>query len=64
MRLFEALGDMALMILHDEERALTCFAAAVASAQPLEAKHVPLLEKLLERQDLAGDLPAPRAPRS
>ena len=36
---------------------MTCFAAAVASAQPLEAKHVPLLEKLLEHQDLAGDLP-------
>jgi Tfp pilus assembly protein PilF/SAM-dependent methyltransferase len=56
MRLFEALGDMALMILHDEERARTCFAAAVAAAQPLEAKHLPLLEKLLERQNLAGDL--------
>jgi tetratricopeptide (TPR) repeat protein len=55
--LFEALGDMALMILHDEERARTCFAAAVAAAQPLEAKHRPLLEKLLERQNLAGDLP-------
>ncbi|HET9991473.1 MAG TPA: hypothetical protein VFQ65_23250, partial [Kofleriaceae bacterium] len=56
MRLFEALGDMALMILHDEERARTCFAAAVAAAQPLEAKHLPLLDKLLERQNLAGDL--------
>ena len=55
MRLFEALGDMALLMLHDEERARTCFAAAVAAAQPLEAKHVPLLEKLLERQDLADD---------
>jgi len=57
MRLFEALGDMALMMLHDEERARTCFTAAVAAAQPIEAKHVPLLEKLLERQDLAGDHP-------
>ncbi|MBA3452193.1 MAG: tetratricopeptide repeat protein, partial [Deltaproteobacteria bacterium] len=57
MRLFEALGDMALLMLHDEERARTCFAAAVAAAQPIEAKHVPLLEKLLERQDLAGDHP-------
>jgi tetratricopeptide (TPR) repeat protein len=56
MRLFEALGDMALLMLHDDERARTCFAAAVAAAQPLEAKHVPLLEKLLERQNLAGDL--------
>ncbi len=55
MRLFEALGDMALMMMQDEERALTCYAAAVASAQPIEAKHVPLLDKLFERQDLAGD---------
>jgi tetratricopeptide (TPR) repeat protein len=55
LRLFEALGDMALMMLHDEERARTCFTAAVAAAQPLEAKHVPLLEKLLARQDLAND---------
>jgi tetratricopeptide (TPR) repeat protein len=56
LRLFEALGDMSLMMLADEERARTCFAAAVASAQPLEAKHVPLLEKLLDRQMLAKDL--------
>ncbi|MEP6863980.1 MAG: hypothetical protein ABJE66_25355, partial [Deltaproteobacteria bacterium] len=56
MRLFEALGDMALMILHDEERARACFSAAVAAAQPLEAKHLPLLDKLLERQNVAGDL--------
>ncbi|MDB4960727.1 MAG: Tetratricopeptide 2 repeat protein [Myxococcales bacterium] len=55
MRLFEALGDMALLMLHDEERALTCFSAAVAAAQPIEAKHVPLLEKLIERQRLAQD---------
>ncbi|HEY4177231.1 MAG TPA: tetratricopeptide repeat protein [Kofleriaceae bacterium] len=55
LRLFEALGDMALMMLHDEDRARTCFAAAVAAAQPLDAKHIPLLEKLLERQDGARD---------
>jgi len=55
LRLFEALGDMALMMLEDDERARTCYAAAVAAAQPLEAKHVPLLEKLLARQDLAND---------
>ncbi len=55
MRLFEALGDMALMMLSDEERARVCYEAAVAAAQPLEARHLPLLEKLLERQDLAGD---------
>lgn len=55
LRLFEALGDMALMMLSDEDRARTCYAAAVQAAQPLEARHVPLLEKLLERQDLAGD---------
>ncbi|HSN26713.1 MAG TPA: tetratricopeptide repeat protein [Kofleriaceae bacterium] len=56
LKLFEALGDMSLMMLHDEERATTCYAAAVASAQPLEARHMPLLEKLLERQDQTGDL--------
>ena len=55
LRLFEALGDMALVMLHDDERALACFGAAVAAAQPLDAKHVPLLQKLLERQLLAGD---------
>jgi tetratricopeptide (TPR) repeat protein len=55
LRLFEALGDMALVMLHDEDRARTCFAAAVSAAQPLEAKHVALLDKLLERQDLCGD---------
>jgi tetratricopeptide (TPR) repeat protein len=56
LRLFEALGDMALVMLHDDERARTCFEAAVMSAQPLEAKHIPLLEKLLSRQVLAKDL--------
>lgn len=56
LKLFEALGDMSLRMLEDEERAATCYAAAVASAQPLEARHMPLLEKLLERQDQAGDL--------
>jgi len=56
LKLFEALGDMSLMMMHDEERATTCYAAAVASAQPLEARHMPLLDKLLERQDKTGDL--------
>jgi tetratricopeptide (TPR) repeat protein len=55
LRLFEAIGDMALMMLSDEERARLCYAAAVAAAKPLESKHLPLLEKLLERQDIAGD---------
>ncbi|MFN0246619.1 MAG: tetratricopeptide repeat protein [Kofleriaceae bacterium] len=55
LRLFEALGDMALLMLQDEDRARQCFASAVQSAQPLEQKHVPLLTKLLERQDLAND---------
>ncbi|MCA9679036.1 MAG: hypothetical protein KC464_28655, partial [Myxococcales bacterium] len=55
MRLFEALGDMALLLLQDEDRARVCYEAAVAAAQPLEARHLPLLAKLLERQDLAGD---------
>jgi len=56
LKLFEALGDMSLRMLTDEERARTCYAAAVASAQPLEAKHVPLLEKLLDLQNKANDL--------
>ncbi len=56
LKLFEALGDMALRMLEDNERARTCFAAAVASAQPLDAKHVPLLEKLLDIQNRTGDL--------
>ncbi|MDB4957800.1 MAG: Tetratricopeptide 2 repeat protein [Myxococcales bacterium] len=55
LRLFEALGDMARMMLQDEERARTCYAAALDAAQPLDAKHMPLMEKLLERQALAGD---------
>ncbi|MBP6628805.1 MAG: tetratricopeptide repeat protein [Kofleriaceae bacterium] len=55
LRLFEALGDMATMMLHDEERARVCYAAAVAAAQPLEARHIPLLEKLLDLQDRAAD---------
>ena len=55
LRLFEALGDMALMMLSDEDKARVCYEAALAAASPLEARHVPLLEKLLERQDLAGD---------
>lgn len=55
LRLFEAIGDLALTVLNDEARAASCFAAAVAAAKPLETKHVPLLEKLLERQTLAVD---------
>lgn len=55
LRLFEALGDLSLMALHDEDRARTCYEAAVNAANPLESRHLPLLEKLLERQDLAGD---------
>jgi tetratricopeptide (TPR) repeat protein len=56
LRLFEALGDMALVMLGDDSRAVACYAAAVAAAQPIEARHLPLLTKLLERQQLAGDL--------
>ncbi|HKE17623.1 MAG TPA: tetratricopeptide repeat protein [Kofleriaceae bacterium] len=55
VRLFEALGDMALAILSDEARAAQCYESAVNAAVPLESRHVPLLEKLLERQDLAGN---------
>ena len=55
MKLFEALGDLALMSLSDEAMARKCYEKAVASAAPLESKHMPLLAKLLERQDLARD---------
>jgi tetratricopeptide (TPR) repeat protein len=55
MRLFEALGDMATMTLGDEHRARVCYEAAVNSADPLEEKHLPLLKKLLELQDLGSD---------
>lgn len=55
MRLYEALGDMALYSLNDEARAKDCYEQAVAAADPLEAHHMELLGKLLERQDLAGD---------
>ncbi len=55
LRLFEALGDMAQLMLQDAERARQCYVAAVQSAQPLEQKHLPLLVKLLERQDQAND---------
>jgi tetratricopeptide (TPR) repeat protein len=56
LKLFEALGDMSINMLQDEERATACYAAAVASAQPLDASHVPLLEKLLDLQNRSGDL--------
>lgn len=56
LKLFEALGDMSINMLQDEERARTCYLAAVASAQPLDAQHVPLLEKLLDLQNRSGDL--------
>ncbi|HEU0030480.1 MAG TPA: tetratricopeptide repeat protein [Kofleriaceae bacterium] len=56
MKLFEALGDMATLLLKDEERARTCYAAAVNAAQPLEARHIPLLEKTLDLQQRANDL--------
>lgn len=55
MRLFEALGDMAVDTLRDDAKALTCYQAAVDAAAPLESKHLPLLEKLLQRQEVAGD---------
>jgi tetratricopeptide (TPR) repeat protein len=53
--LFEALGDMALQMLNDEERARTCYVAAITAAQPLEAKHLPLLEKSLKLQNASRD---------
>lgn len=56
MRLFEALGDMSLDTLGDSGRALMCYESAVNAASPLEARHVPLLVKLLHRQEAKGEL--------
>jgi Tfp pilus assembly protein PilF len=55
MRLFEALGDLAATTLGDNARALACYQAAVEAAAPLESRHVPLLDKLLQRQEATGD---------
>ena len=55
MRLFEALGDLAVNTLGDQDRARVCYEAAVNAASPLESKHLPLLDKLLGHQTLAGD---------
>ena len=55
LRLYEALGDLNLVALGDEAHARTCFEQAVASASPLESRHLPLLDKLLSRQRAAGD---------
>jgi tetratricopeptide (TPR) repeat protein len=55
MRLFEALGDLAAATLADNARALACYQAAVEAAAPLEARHLPLLEKLLQRQEVTSD---------
>jgi tetratricopeptide (TPR) repeat protein len=49
-RLFEALGDLAVMALCDENRGRECYEEAIKAADPLESRHVPLLEKLLTRQ--------------
>ncbi|HWN70371.1 MAG TPA: tetratricopeptide repeat protein, partial [Haliangium sp.] len=55
MRLFEALGDLAAATLGDNARALACYQAAVEAAAPLESRHMPLLEKLLHRQESTSD---------
>ncbi len=55
LRLFEALGDMAMQELHDEDRAKVCYEAALRAAEPLDSEHIPLLQKLLSRQVAAGE---------
>ncbi len=55
LRLFEALGDMAMQEMHDEMRAKVCYEAALRAAEPLDSEHIPLLEKLLARQIVAGE---------
>jgi tetratricopeptide (TPR) repeat protein len=53
LRLYDALGDLALSRLDDLERAERCWRAAV-DGMSLDARHVPVLEKLLEIQRHAG----------
>ncbi len=55
LRLFEALGDMAMHEMQDETRAKVCYEAALRAAEPLDSEHMPLLEKLLARQVVAGE---------
>ncbi|MCP4447344.1 MAG: tetratricopeptide repeat protein [Myxococcales bacterium] len=55
LRLFEALGDMCMQELHDEQRARVCYEAALRAAEPLDSEHMPLLQKLLARQVAAGE---------
>jgi tetratricopeptide (TPR) repeat protein len=47
---------MSLETLNDPGRALMCYESAVNSASPLEARHVPLLVKLLHRQEATGEM--------
>ena len=56
VRLFEAVGDLARVKLHDEAQARACYQGAVNAAAPLETRHVPLLEKLAALARQAGDL--------
>ena len=53
LRLYDALGDLAVSVLEDAERAERCWAAAIAGVH-LDARHVPVLEKLLETQRHRG----------
>ena len=49
VRLFDQAGD-AHAALGDDAAAMRCFDAAVQAASPLEARHVPLLQKLADKQ--------------
>jgi tetratricopeptide (TPR) repeat protein len=55
-RLYTALGDLVLRLTGDEAHTQRCYEAALAAADPLEARHLPLLDKLLTRQQARGDL--------
>lgn len=50
VRLFEALGDLALDVLHDAARAGEYYLAAVKAAHPLGHEHAGLLDKLIAQK--------------
>jgi tetratricopeptide (TPR) repeat protein len=50
LRLYDALGDMAASVLHDDVAAERLYAEAVRHAGTLEMRHIPLLDKLHEAQ--------------
>ncbi len=46
VQLLDSLGDLYLDSLEDDAAALSCFREALESAEPVESRHLPILEKL------------------